>query len=97
MSSPSRPLAPEVSPPHLSSESANYRRASLALFLAGFSTFSLLYCVQPLLPAFSRGFHLNPATSALALSTSTGALALSIFIMGCLIALIVATLCSPAC
>ena len=27
-----------------------FRRASLALFLAGFSTFSLLYCVQPLLP-----------------------------------------------
>jgi YNFM family putative membrane transporter len=61
-----------------------YRRASLALFLAGFSTFSLLYCVQPLLPAFAHSFHIDAATSSLALSFTTGALAVSIFAAGAL-------------
>ncbi|MCB8874226.1 MFS transporter [Acidisoma silvae] len=53
----------------------DYRRISLALFLAGFATFSLLYCTQPLLPLFSHHFHITPASSSLALSLSTGALA----------------------
>jgi YNFM family putative membrane transporter len=46
--------------------------------LAGFSTFSLLYCVQPLLPAFADHFAVSPAGSSLALSLSTGMLALAI-------------------
>ncbi len=58
--------------------SADYRRISLALFLAGFSTFSLLYCVQPLLPLFARSFSIGAAQSSLALSLSTGFLAFSI-------------------
>ncbi len=61
---------------------AAYRRASLALFLAGFASFSLLYCVQPLLPLFSAQFHVPPATSALAQSLTTGLLALSILAAG---------------
>lgn len=55
-----------------------YRRASLALFLSGFSTFSLLYCVQPLLPVFASEFAVSPAESSLALSLSTGFLAIAI-------------------
>ena len=55
-----------------------YRQASLGLFLAGFSTFSLLYCVQPLLPAVSTQFAVSAAESSLALSLSTGALSLAI-------------------
>ncbi|MEJ1976195.1 MAG: MFS transporter [Acetobacteraceae bacterium] len=55
-----------------------YRRISIALFLAGFSTFSLLYCVQPLLPVFAQDFGVSPATSSLSLSLSTGFLALAI-------------------
>lgn len=55
-----------------------YRRASLALFLSGFSTFSLLYCVQPLLPIFSQEFAVSPAESSLSLSLSTGFLAVAI-------------------
>ena len=43
-----------------------YYRITLALFLAGFATFSLLYCVQPLLPLLAREFHASPATSSLA-------------------------------
>ncbi|QWP75415.1 MFS transporter [Lysobacter sp. K5869] len=63
---------------------AAYRRANFALFLAGCSTFSLLYCVQPLLPEFARDFGLSPANSSLALSLSTAALALAIFAAGAL-------------
>ncbi|QHI98761.1 MFS transporter [Xylophilus rhododendri] len=57
-------------------------RISLALFLAGFSTFSLIYCVQPLLPEFSVEFGLTPASSSLALSLTTALLALSIVCAG---------------
>jgi len=55
-----------------------FRRVSVALFLAGFATFSLLYCVQPLLPELARDFAVDPAESSLALSLSTGLLALAI-------------------
>ncbi len=50
----------------------------IALFLAGFATFALLYCVQPLLPLFDRTFRVGAAQASLALSLSTGCLALSI-------------------
>jgi MFS family permease len=53
-------------------------RISLALFLAGFATFSLLYCVQPLLPVFARHYGISPAASSLSLSLSTGFLAAAI-------------------
>lgn len=59
-----------------------YRRAGAALFLAGFATFSLLYCVQPLLPVFARDFAVSPAESSLALSLATGTLAFSIAATG---------------
>jgi YNFM family putative membrane transporter len=59
-----------------------FRRSSLALFLAGFSTFSLLYCVQPLLPILAGAFRVGAAESSLSLSLSTGFLAVSIFLAG---------------
>jgi YNFM family putative membrane transporter len=61
---------------------AAYRRASLALFLAGFSTFSLLWCAQPLLPEFARDFGLSAQASSLAQSLTAGALAASIMVAG---------------
>jgi len=60
--------------------SSQYRRISVAMFFAGFATFSLLYCVQPLLPTFSSHYMVTPAKSSLALSMSTGFLACSILI-----------------
>jgi YNFM family putative membrane transporter len=63
-------------------DSAATRRISLALFLGGFATFSLLYCVQPLLPDFAREFQVDAAASSLALSLATGALAISIMFAG---------------
>ena len=59
-----------------------YHRVSLALFLAGFATFSLLYCVQPLLPVFARYFRVGPAESSLPMSLTTGFLAIAILCAG---------------
>lgn len=61
-----------------------FARIRLALFLAGFSSFALIYCVQPLLPEFARSFGLSAAGSSLALSLTTGCLAVAIFVMGAL-------------
>ncbi|ADG14186.1 major facilitator superfamily MFS_1 [Paraburkholderia atlantica] len=68
--------------PYLERGSRAYWRASLALLFAGYATFSLLYCVQPLLPSFSEAFNVTPAQSSLSLSLSTAALALAIFVAG---------------
>ena len=62
------------------SGTAVYRRISIAMFFAGFATFSLLYCVQPLLPSLANHYHITPAKSSLALSISTGFLAFSILL-----------------
>ncbi len=53
-----------------------YRRINVGLFLAGFATFSLIYCVQPILPLLAHDFHVGPAGSSLALSMTTGFMAL---------------------
>ncbi|VCU69703.1 Inner membrane transport protein YnfM [Pigmentiphaga humi] len=52
-------------------------RAVVALFASGFSTFSLLYFVQPLLPLFAEDFGLSPAGSSLAISLTTAVLAVA--------------------
>src|SRR5580765_1238091 len=75
----SAPAACAVPVPHLARGSAAYRKVSLALFLAGFATFSLIYCVQPLLPLLAGEFGVGAAQSSLALSLTTGFLAFSIF------------------
>ncbi len=51
---------------------------------AGFSTFALLYCVQPLLPEFSREFNVSASQSSLALSSTTVLLAAAVLISGSL-------------
>jgi YNFM family putative membrane transporter len=59
-----------------------FRRTNLALFSAGFATFALLYCVQPLLPVFAREFHVSPARSSLSLSLTSGLLAPTMIVVG---------------
>src|SRR4029077_8073445 len=54
----------------------------LALFTAGFATFALLYCVQPLMPVFARDFHVSGAESSLPLSLTTGFLAPALIVAG---------------
>lgn len=73
-----------MSASHLSRGSAGYRRATLALFCAGFATFAMLYCVQPLLPLLAAHFHVSAASSSLALSLTTLSLALCLLVSGAL-------------
>jgi len=61
-----------------------FRRTNLALFAAGFATFGLLYCVQPLMPEFSRDYGVSAAVSALSLSLTTGVLAFAMLFAGAL-------------
>ena len=76
------PITVAGEPGGLIAGTREYRRANLALFFAGFSTFSLMYCAQPLMPIFSTYFGVSPAQSSFSLSLTTGLLALSIFIVG---------------
>ena len=68
--------------PYLERGSRAYWHASVALLFAGYATFSLLYCVQPLLPEFTKTFGVSPAASALSVSVATAALAIAIFVAG---------------
>lgn len=63
---------------------AGYRRLTLAMLFAGFSTFSLLYSAQPLLPLFASEFRLSAEVASLAISIATGPLAVAIVIAGML-------------
>lgn len=64
----------------MSVEAIPLRRMSLAMFGAGFANFSILYCVQPLLPAFAREFGLGAAQSSLSLSMTTGIVAVAVLV-----------------
>lgn len=64
--------------------SKDYRRANLALFFAGFVTFSTLYTFQPLFPSLVREFGISPAIASLSLSFATFALAITLPISGSL-------------
>ncbi|WP_431830761.1 MFS transporter [Acinetobacter ihumii] len=74
----SHSISPANTEHWISRGSPAYLKAGLALFLLGFASFSMIYCVQPLLPEFTHTFHISPGTSALALSLTTGLLAFSI-------------------
>ncbi|WP_441397088.1 MFS transporter, partial [Bacillus sp. YAF8] len=56
----------------------------LALFAAGFSTFALMYCVQPLMPVFTHVFQVGAAESSLSLSLTTGTLAFAMLVASAL-------------
>ncbi|MES1954720.1 MFS transporter [Salinisphaera hydrothermalis] len=67
---------------YLEHGTSEYLRANLALFAAGFATFSSMYSVQPLMPEFSREFGVSAAVSSLSLSVTTGVLAFTLFLAG---------------
>jgi MFS transporter, YNFM family, putative membrane transport protein len=71
-------------PTRIARHAPAFRRTTLALFAAGFSTFALMYCVQPLLPLFVEEFHVTAATSSLAISLTTGFLASALLVTGAL-------------
>ena len=59
-----------------------FRRTNLALFAVGVATFGLLYCVQPLMPEFSRQYGVSEAGSALSLSLPTGVMGVALLFAG---------------
>lgn len=69
-------------PQYLERGTRAYLRANLALFAAGFATFSSMYAVQPLMPLFSQQFGVSAAMSSLSLSVTTGVLAFTLFVAG---------------
>ena len=69
---------------YIHKETVAFRNTSVALFFAGFSTFAIMYSTQPLLPEFSREFHISPAMASLSLSMTTIALAVSMLFVGSL-------------
>lgn len=73
------PLTPHF--PFVKKGSLAYRKINLAFFIAGFTIFTVLYCVQPLLPYFVESFHVSAtqASAVLAISTLTLAIALLLF------------------
>jgi MFS transporter, YNFM family, putative membrane transport protein len=76
--------APAGDPPLIARGGARFWRVSFALFLGSFATFALLYCVQPLMPAFARAFSISPAAASLSLSAATGVLAVAMVFAGTL-------------
>ena len=76
--------ATTTSVPFIHHGTAAFRRTNLALFAAGFATFGLLYCVQPLMPEFSHDYGVSEAVSALSLSLTTGVLAVAMLFAGAL-------------
>jgi MFS transporter, YNFM family, putative membrane transport protein len=64
--------------------SPEFRNISIALFAGGFDTFAILYSTQPIMPVFSKEFHISPTTASLSLSVTTIALAFSMLLFGSL-------------
>ena len=76
--------APAGDPPLIARGGARFWRVNFALFLGSFATFALLYCVQPLMPTFTRAFSISPAAASLSLSAATGVLAVAMIFAGTL-------------
>jgi YNFM family putative membrane transporter len=76
------PVSSHELPPPIARGTPAFRRMILALVAAGFSTFALLYCVQPLLPIFTRVFHRSPAEAALSVSVATLVLGAALLVSG---------------
>lgn len=61
---------------------AAFRKSNLAFFAAGFNTFAILYSTQPLMPEFTKEFHISPAMASPSLSLTTISLAVSMLLFG---------------
>lgn len=76
--------AATISRAKISRKSPEFRRVTLAMFAAGFATFALMYCVQPLLPVFSKQFGVSAAGASFALSFTTATLAVALLVASAL-------------
>ncbi|RST76095.1 MFS transporter [Siminovitchia acidinfaciens] len=61
-----------------------FRKANFALFAAAFITFANLYMTQPIMPVFTKEFHVSPTMASLSLSLTTLSLAFGLLIFGSL-------------
>lgn len=59
----------------LEAGTAAFQRANLALALAGFSCFALLYGTQPVLPQLTAAFAVSPGEASLSVAAGTAAMA----------------------
>ncbi|MGO2205406.1 MAG: MFS transporter [Staphylococcus xylosus] len=64
--------------------SKDYIKIIVALFISGFTIFSILYSVQPLIPHFTKSFNISETTASLALSAATITLAIAMLFFGAL-------------
>lgn len=71
--------APQPGTP-IAARTPEFARINRAMVFGGFSTFSLLYSVQPLMPLLADQFRLTPVQSSWILSISTLTLALSLLL-----------------
>ena len=83
---------PAVDPPHqavaalddverfIVRGSRAFTLANVALFAAGFTTFALIYCVQPIMPVLGQDFEVDAATASLSLSATTQCLAVAMLV-----------------
>ncbi|MBO1220801.1 MFS transporter [Staphylococcus nepalensis] len=62
--------------------SKTYIKIIVALFISGFTIFSILYSVQPLIPYFTKSFNISETMASLALSSATLTLAFAMLFFG---------------
>ena len=68
--------------PYIARGSKAFSAILIALFFAGFTSFSVLYYVQPMMPIFAQYFQISPTQSSFPLSLSTVALAVGLLFTG---------------
>ncbi|WP_187308579.1 MFS transporter [Buchnera aphidicola] len=69
---------------YIKKNTKKFNEIILCLFLGGFSSFSILYCVQSILPIFSKQFCLTASESSLSLSATTATMAIGTLFTGIL-------------
>lgn len=69
---------------YIKKNTKEFNQIILSLFLGGFSSFSILYCVQSILPIFSKQFFLTATESSLSLSATTATMAVGTLFTGIL-------------
>jgi YNFM family putative membrane transporter len=76
---PSQPAEPGAAPiARIAAGTPAFWATARAMFVGGFTTFAMLYGLQPLMPMFSDEFALSPAAASGVVSAATGAIALTL-------------------
>lgn len=65
---------------HITKDHSSYYKTIIALFSGSFVSFMILYSMQTLIPVFSNEFDVTPAVASLALSITTGFLAVTMLV-----------------